>query len=119
MAANNEKTDWAALIAEKRLSNLAKIPEKWHLQQSLLENLNENAQVGVLDIPRKCGILTEEELAITEQYTAVELIDAMTAGRLGSEAVVTAFCKRAAIAHQLVRNLPLNKRFQKIDSVPI
>jgi amidase len=40
-------------------------------------------------------------LAITES-TAVDLVSEMAAGKLTSVAVTTAFCKRAALAHQLV-----------------
>lgn len=102
MASDNEKTNWAALIAEKRSTNQAKIPSQWRLHKSFLENLNENTRYGVLDVPERCGILTKEELAITEQYTAVELVNSMSAGKIKSEDVMTAFCKRAAIAQQLV-----------------
>lgn len=54
-----------------------------------------------MGVPKSCGILTSEELAITES-SAVDLVSQLAAGKLTSVAVTTAFCKRAAIAHQLV-----------------
>lgn len=55
-----------------------------------------------MSFPRQSGILTEEELSITES-SATQLVRDIAAGKLTSVAVTTAFCKRAALAHQLVR----------------
>lgn len=55
-----------------------------------------------MDYPAESGLLSAEELAITEQTAAV-LVDKLAKGELSSVQVTTAFCKRAAIAHQLVR----------------
>lgn len=60
---------------------------------------------NILDFPRRSGLLTNDEIDITENYDAVSLLEAMASGELTSLAVTTAFCKRAAIAHQLVRHL--------------
>lgn len=60
----------------------------------------ETSTLNVLDVPRTCGILTEKELDITENYDATDLVALMSAGKLKSVDVVTAFCKRAAIAQQ-------------------
>lgn len=54
-----------------------------------------------MGVPKSCGILTAGELAITES-SAVDLVSQLAAGKLTSVAVTTAFCKRAAIAHQLL-----------------
>jgi len=56
----------------------------------------------VLDVPRSCGILSEREIKITEDYDAVAIIAGIKAGELSAEEVTVAFCKRAAIAQQLV-----------------
>lgn len=56
----------------------------------------------MLDVPRTCGILTEKELDITENYDATALVEKMAKGDLKSVEVVTAFCKRAAVAQQCV-----------------
>jgi amidase len=56
----------------------------------------------VLDVPRRSGILTKKELDITENHDATDLVSKMAKGELKSVEVVTAFCKRAAIAQQCV-----------------
>jgi len=55
-----------------------------------------------MDVPRTCGILSEKELDITENYDATALVEKMAKGEFKSVEVVTAFCKRAAIAQQCV-----------------
>ena len=56
--------------------------------------------------PRICGLLTEHELDITENYDAVTLLEKIAAKELTSHLVTTAFCKRAAVAQQLVSSVP-------------
>lgn len=46
--------------------------------------------------------MTEKELDITENYDATDLVGMMAERRLTSTEVVTAFCKRAAVAQQCV-----------------
>lgn len=77
---------------------LDSIPKKWRLTPAQLK-LAEDA--NVIDVPLTCGILTPEQIAITEQ-TATELLSKLAAGKLSSVDVTEAFCARAAIAHQLV-----------------
>lgn len=74
------------------------IPQRWRLSSAQLELADD---ANVIDIPRTCGILTEEQIAITEQ-TATELLFKLATGKLSSVEVAEAFCARAAIAHQLV-----------------
>lgn len=75
----------------------SKIPVEYRLPQSLLDDPPRD----VTDIPRTCGILSPEEIRITEEYDAVGLAEAIAAKQLTAVAVTTAFCKRAIIAHQL------------------
>jgi amidase len=56
---------------------------------------------NVLSAPRQCGLLSPEELAITEDYDATALAEAIAARQLTAVQVATAFAKRALIAHQL------------------
>lgn len=79
---------------------LAKIPEAWRLTPEYLTG-TEDSDTNVLDVPRRCGILSPEELEITEKYSAVSLAKAVQAGSLKAKSVAIAFCKRAAIAQQL------------------
>jgi len=55
----------------------------------------------MIDYPKKSGILSAEELTITES-SATDLVAQLASGKLTSVAVTTAFYKRAALAHQLV-----------------
>lgn len=90
---------------EKKAANAAKIPKDWRLPAKCLENVNAESNLNVLDVPRTCGVLTEKEVEITEKYDATALLEKMANGELKSYDVVLAFCKRAAIAHQLVHRL--------------
>lgn len=71
-------------------------------KDSLLEHQLPDASVlDVSDIPRRCGLLSEEELRITENYTATQLVEQLAKGQLTAEQVIRAYLKRASIAHQL------------------
>jgi len=85
--------DWATIAQVKQQRNLDSIPAEWRI--------NPVESVHVLDIPATCGILTPDELNITET-PAQDLIVQMRKGVLKGNDVVLAFAKRAAIAHQLV-----------------
>lgn len=94
--------DWQELAKSKRESVAAKTPKDWLLPSELTSQYTETSAIDVLDVPRTCGLLTEQELTITENYDATALIHLMSSGQLKSIDVVTAFCKRAAIAQQCV-----------------
>lgn len=102
MSRMNVETRWSALIAAKRSLNSSKIPAEWRLQAHVLDIIDENATLGVLDIPKICGILSDSELELTEKHDATDLLQMMRDGTARSEDIVRAFCKRAAIAQQLV-----------------
>ncbi|WFD29885.1 hypothetical protein MSPP1_000899 [Malassezia sp. CBS 17886] len=59
----------------------------------------------VMGVPAACGLLTRAELHITEAYDMHALRDALADGTHTALDVVTAFGKRAAIAHQLTNCL--------------
>lgn len=92
--------NWEELAKSKRESVFAKIPKDWLLPDSLTSTFHEKANVNVLDVPATCGILTQKELEITSHHDATALVSLMSKGELKSIDVVTAFCKRAAIAQQ-------------------
>jgi len=58
-----------------------------------------------MQVPVESGILSPRELEITNS-SAVDLASELACGRLKSVDVTLAFCKRAALAHQLVRFKP-------------
>ncbi|KAK8138059.1 general amidase GmdB [Apiospora sp. TS-2023a] len=95
---------WQTRVAEKQATQLGKIPKAWHLPSEFLTG-DETCADGVMDIPAKCGILSAEELHITEDLDAVALAKAVQLGTIKAKLVATAFCKRAAIAQQLTNCL--------------
>ncbi|TKA24468.1 hypothetical protein B0A50_06625 [Salinomyces thailandicus] len=92
---------WRDIAARKQQERADRIPKEWRLPSAHKNGSNGN----VLDVPRKCGLLTTQELSITEDYDATALVAALTSRRLSSVDITTAFCKRAAIAHQLTNCL--------------
>ncbi|KAA8911691.1 acetamidase [Sphaerosporella brunnea] len=91
---------WEEIALRKRQERGAKIPKEWELGPEI-----QPMPEDVTGIPRSCGILTEKELDITENYDARSIVDAVVGGRWTAEEIAVAFCKRAAIAQQLVNCL--------------
>ncbi|CAH0042498.1 unnamed protein product [Clonostachys rhizophaga] len=75
----------------------AKVPLELRLPQALIDDPPKD----VSNIPRECGILSANDLEITDQYDAVALAEAIASKKLTAVEVATAFAKRAIIAHQL------------------
>lgn len=91
---------WQDKCAAKQAEADAKIPTEWRLATEILQQVDNN-ELDILDVPSKCGILSKEELAITELPDATSLRVKLAAQELSAVEVTTAFCKRAAIAQQL------------------
>ncbi|CAF4330831.1 unnamed protein product, partial [Rotaria sordida] len=49
----------------------------------------------------QCGLLSDDEITITEQYSATQLVTKLAQGQLTAQQVIKAYLKRAGIAHQL------------------
>ncbi|OOF95396.1 hypothetical protein ASPCADRAFT_169972 [Aspergillus carbonarius ITEM 5010] len=109
-------SDYQSIAARKQQHLESLIPSEWRLSASqipagmlsLAESITQTASyesINVTAIPRTCGLLTPHELHITEGYSVRALLAEIHAQRLTSEEVTRAFCKRAAIAHQLTRCL--------------
>jgi len=97
MAPASTLPNWAQISSNKRDSRDELIPSKWRIPESARTN-----STNLLQVPITCGILTAEEIAITSNFDAVALVEALKNSTFSAEAVTTAFCKRAAIAQQLV-----------------
>ncbi len=95
---------WEVIAAQHRSQAAAKIPPEWILSPKITSSVSETSTQNVLCIPATCGILTKEEIEITEKYDAVTLSALLREGKMKSVDVTMAFCKRAAIAQQLVSN---------------
>ncbi|SJX60025.1 probable AMD2-amidase [Sporisorium reilianum f. sp. reilianum] len=104
MTTTASSSSWKDVAAAKVQSRLASIPSAWRLPSSMLSTIDASSGTDVRSIPASCGILTAQELAITETPIA-ELLSNLQSRSWTSEAVTTAFCKRAAIAHQLTNCL--------------
>ncbi|KAL2106244.1 hypothetical protein VUR80DRAFT_6996 [Thermomyces stellatus] len=86
---------------EKRAGLLRALADKVPASHRLPETFFQDPPTDVSAVPSTCGLLTPEELEITEQYDAVGLADAIARRKYTAVAVATAFSKRAIIAHQL------------------
>src|SRR6266536_1784677 len=90
---------WQEIYASKRAEQDSRIPPEWKLTATALP------ASGTLDLrpfAASCGILTETELKITGgEYDATALAAAIAKGTYSAVEVVTAYCKRAAVAQQL------------------
>jgi amidase len=92
---------WQDVAEKYRAGALAKIPESWRLPAKIISTISSSSDRSVLHIPRSCGLLTEEELTLTESYDVVSMVEMLATGKVSSVALTRAFCKRAAIAQQL------------------
>lgn len=108
LADSKLEADWREIVAQKRTLLQNQIPAEWRLSDTLLESLPVSSPKGIRlineDVPRRSGILSDVELEITENYSASQLLQKLASREYTSLAVTTAFCKRAAIAQQLVSN---------------
>lgn len=72
------------------------IRDEWRLEDFEVKGTN------VLHVPTSCGILTEREISITSDNDAFDIVVKIRNDGYSCEEVTLAFCKRAAIAQQLV-----------------
>jgi amidase len=93
----SEMKNYKSIAAEKKAQQWSKIPENWRIPTEIFHNAT-----NVMDIPLTCGLLNETEYSITSNYDATALFEKLKAGVWSVEQVTVAFCKRAAIAQQLV-----------------
>lgn len=92
------KQDYRIVSQRKREQRDSRIPAEWKI------NLPPKDQIDVRDIPEKCGLLTPREVEITgSSNDAVDLLTAIREKTYSAEEVTRAFCKRAAVAQQLVQ----------------
>ena len=92
--------EWESIAQRKQEERASRIPKEW-----LLNTPIDEKRLNVLNVPLESGILTAEELRLTEQFDATALVSGLSTGLLKSVNVVTAFCKRAAIAQQVTNCL--------------
>lgn len=86
---------------EKRTAILDAFNEKVPAEYRIPQHYITNPPQDVTQIPRECGILTPEDIEITENYDATGLANAIAAKKYTAVAVAIAFSKRAIICHQV------------------
>lgn len=74
------------------------IPAEWLIPE---DKMPPEGEADVTIFPYNSGMLTEHEIVITN-VLASEIVQQVAKGEWKAESVARAFCKRAAIAHQLV-----------------
>ncbi|CAF4811728.1 unnamed protein product, partial [Rotaria sp. Silwood1] len=63
-------------------------------KDSLLGNaMPDSSVLDVTNIPRQCGLLSNDEITITENYTATQLVNLLAKGQLTAEQVIRAYLK--------------------------
>lgn len=92
------KPTWQELSKLKRATGWHKIPPEWRITADTLDG-HESRDLRPLC--EKSGILSPLELEITNITSAPELANLIALGEVSAEQVTVAYCKRAAIAHQL------------------
>ncbi|EEA24545.1 fatty-acid amide hydrolase, putative [Talaromyces marneffei ATCC 18224] len=93
-------TNYKILAAAKKAVQQDKIPKSWRILAEKFQDVS-----NVMDVPLSCGLLDEKEAKITSNYDATALLEKLKARVWSVEQVTVAFCKRAAIAHQLTNCL--------------
>ena len=89
---------WQVIRDRKVTERTSRIPPEWLISSERLPNVSVT---NVLDIPTTCGVLSPNDLHITSSYNARSLASAIRKRKLTAAEVATAFCKRAAVTHQL------------------
>lgn len=87
---------WEAIAKKSQANVLLSVPERWRIDANAYSSLKD-----VTGVPASCGLLSEEQLDITE-LTATEIVERLASHKLTAVRVLEAFAGRAAIAHQLV-----------------
>ena len=95
---------WQKIADTKRRENIAKIPQEWLLSERIIVAGQERKEIAGDFIE---SLLDQGTLEITSQDSE-DILDLLRNGSLSALQVTTAFCKRAAYAHQLVCNSPFH-----------
>lgn len=99
MAIGDTMQDWQSIAEAKRAALYESIPAEWLIPK---DTFPPETQLDVTSFPKESGFFTERELEITAA-SIPDLLEKVHSQAWTSEDVAKAFCKRAAVAHQLVR----------------
>lgn len=89
---------WKSIAQRKQAERDAKLPPNWRIP---VDKLPPTSVRDVIPFPRESGLFTARELEITRSL-ATDITTRIATGQWSSVEVTEAFCKRAAVAQQLV-----------------
>jgi amidase len=87
---------------QERIRHALEIRDRSLSAEALLSPPPPSDLLDVTDVPRSSGVLSEWELAITEEHDASALVDLLVSRKVSAVALLEAFRKRATVAQQLV-----------------
>ncbi|KAK3375517.1 amidase signature domain-containing protein [Lasiosphaeria ovina] len=97
----NAGRSWEEIVADKQRTDAAKIPLEWVLPPAVVAGAEARRSLVGAFIE---GLLDAETCQITDMDVP-DLVGLMESGAFTAVQVTTAFCKRAAVVHQLTRNM--------------
>ncbi|KDB20646.1 hypothetical protein H109_07399 [Trichophyton interdigitale MR816] len=92
-----EPEAWEEKAATKRAVTLAKIPEEWRLTEEQIKDAKAQRQLAGAYFQ---GFLTDEEKKITGEEST-EIVGKIKSKEYSALQVANAYCKAAAVAHQI------------------
>lgn len=93
------QSTWQAQAQAKAAATFSKIPDEWRLDQHVIEDARTRRQLaGDFMIQ-----LLDRETVRLVAHDSKELVSFIQKREFTSAQVIRAFCKTAAIAHQIVR----------------
>lgn len=92
---------WQERAAAKRESIATSIPQEWRLDATVIQKSSQQRDISGAYIE---GLIDQETVAIT-QLDSLEIVAAIQSRRYSAVQVTTAFCRRAAVAQQIVCTL--------------
>ncbi|KAI1618724.1 amidase signature domain-containing protein [Exophiala viscosa] len=96
-----QTSKWQDIAAKTQAGLKGKIPKEWLVPESILATKEHN----VIPIFRTCGLLSDRELEITDAEDCTVILHKIQSKAWSAYEVAVAFCKRAAIAQQLINPL--------------
>ena len=95
---DGQQLPWKERCAKKKAEVDARIPRTWLLEPSIVRQAKSARKISGPFIES----LLDEWVRDITRMSSVELVDDLRAGSLTAHEVTEAFCKRAAVAHQIV-----------------
>lgn len=95
----SEPRSWSIVAREKKETQLERIPSHWRLSQAYIDDCLRSSDLR----PRieDCELFSTSDLEITNTLSIAALWSKIHTKEYTVLQVVTSFCKRAAVAHQM------------------